>query len=201
MSLLLEEPQTAVEIAQKLEIFESAVRQHLQMLENAGLVTATFEQRGLGRPKKIFALSPSGAELFTRKYDVLLDLVIRKISETYGPPALRSILLSTARELSITLGVVSDDLPYRERLRKVTEALDDLGFAAKLEEKDGKTSIVSKNCILLRTAEANHDLLCHKFHSELIRAALKRGRVELHECMVDGAPFCTHIVIKSDRDD
>jgi predicted ArsR family transcriptional regulator len=201
MSLLLEEPQTAVEIAQKLEIFESAVRQHLQMLENAGLVTATFEQRGLGRPKKIFALSPSGAELFTRKYDVLLDLVIRKIGETYGPPALRSILLSTARGLSITLGVVSDDLLYRERLRKVTDALDDLGFAAKLEEKDGKSSIISKNCILLRTAEANHDLLCHKFHSELIRAALKRGRVELHECMVDGAPFCTHIVIKSDRDD
>ena len=198
---MLEEPQTAVEIAQKLEIFESAVRQHLQMLENAGLVTATFEQRGLGRPKKIFSLSPSGAELFTRKYDVLLDLVIRKIGETYGPPALRSILLSTARGLSITLGVVSDDLLYRERLRKVTDALDDLGFAAKLEEKDGKSSIISKNCILLRTAEANHDLLCHKFHSELIRAALKRGRVELHECMVDGAPFCTHIVIKSDRDD
>jgi predicted ArsR family transcriptional regulator len=171
------------------------------MLENAGLVTATFEQRGLGRPKKIFSLSPSGAELFTRKYDVLLDLVIRKIGETYGPPALRSILLSTARELSVTLGAVSDDLPYWERLRKVTDALDDLGFAAKLEEKDGKTSIVSKNCILLRTAEANHDLLCHKFHSELIRAALKRGRVELHECMVDGAPFCRHTVIKSDRDD
>lgn len=201
MSLLLEEPQTAIEIAQKLEIFESAVRQHLQMLENAGLVTATFEQRGLGRPKKIFSLSPSGAELFTRKYDVLLDLVIRKIGETYGPPALRSILLSTARELNVTLGAVSDDLPYRERLRKVTDALDDLGFAAKLEEKDGKTSIVSKNCILLRTAEANHDLVCHKFHSELIRAALKRGRVELHECMVDGAPFCRHAVIKSDRHD
>jgi len=77
-------------------------------------------------------------------------------------------------------------LPYRERLRNVTDALDELGFAAKLEEKDGKTSITSKNCILLRTAEANHDLLCHKFHSELIRAALKRGRVELHECMGDG---------------
>ena len=122
---------------------------------------------------------------------MLLDLVIRKIGETYGPPALRSILLSTARELSVTLGAVSDDLPYRERLRKVTDALDGLGFAAKLEEEDGKTSIVSKHCILFRTAEANHDLLGHKFHSEW----------SYMNAWVMGGPFCRHPVIKSDRDD
>lgn len=199
--MLLDEPQTAVDIARKLGIFESAVRQHLQTLENAGLVTATFEQRGLGRPKKIFSISPTGAEMFTRKYDLLLDLVLKKIADSYGPQALRSALLSIARELSTTLETGSDEMPFRERLRKVTDALDDLGFATKLEEKDGKASIISRNCIILHAARTNHDLMCLKFHSELIRAALKPGKVELHECMLDGAPYCRHVIIKSDRED
>ncbi len=201
MSLLLEEPQSAVSLAEKLNIFESAVRQHLQTLENSGLVTSKFEQRGLGRPKKIFFISQSGAELFDRKYDTLLDMMLTKIVETYGPQALRSIVLSIAKDLGTTLDRSGENASYRERLKTVTDALDEFGFATKLEEKDGKISIISKNCIILRTARANHDLMCHKFHVELIRAALKPGKVELHECMVDGASFCRHVISKSERDD
>lgn len=200
MNLLLEEPQTAVSLGKKLDIFESAVRQHLETLENAEFATARFEQRGLGRPKKIFSVSSLGAELFTRRYDVLLDLMLNKVSDAYDPQALRSIVLSIAKDWGNELTSAPENASYRDRLKGVTDALDQLGFATELEEKNGKASIVSRNCIILKTARANHDLMCHRFHSELIRAALKRGRVELQECMVNGDQYCRHTIAKSERD-
>jgi len=200
MSLLLEERQTAVSLAGKLKIFESAVRQHLEALENAGLVASKFEQRGLGRPKKIFSISQLGAELFTRKYDLLLDMMLRKVSDVYGPQALRFIVLSIAKDWGSELASSLENASYRDRLKGVTDALDQLGFATQLEEKNGKASIVSRNCIILKTATSNHDLMCHKFHAELIRAALKRGKVELQECMLNGDQYCRHSIAKPERD-
>jgi predicted ArsR family transcriptional regulator len=196
MSMLLEEPQTAVGLGGKLNIYESAVRQHLEVLENAGLVTSKFEQRGLGRPKKIFSVSQLGAELFTRKYDLLLDMMMRKLSDVYDPQALCSVVMSIAKDWGSGLASSIENASYRERLKNVADALDQLGFATQLEESSGTASIVSRNCIILKTARANHDLMCHKFHAELIRAALKRGRVELQECMVNGDRYCRHSIAK-----
>ena len=201
MTLLLDESQTAITLAGKMNIFESAVRKHLQTLENAGLVSSSFEQRGLGRPKKLYSVTGLGAELFARKYDMLLDMMIDRINETYGQPVLRSMILAIARDLGNTPELSTETVNFRERLKTAAEVLDNLGFATELAEKDGEVSIISRNCVLRRTAEKNHDLICRKFHGELIRSILKHGKIKLHECMVEESTFCRHVITKLEREE
>jgi predicted ArsR family transcriptional regulator len=59
-------------------------------------VESTFQIEHLGRPSKIYMLTKNGHELFPRKYDLLLSLILKKISETNGKEQTRKIIESIA---------------------------------------------------------------------------------------------------------
>jgi DeoR family transcriptional regulator, suf operon transcriptional repressor len=77
LNLLLDGSKTAGEIADKLKIQKSAIRTHLESLRAEQAIRSYFKVEGPGRPKNVYEITESGRELFPRKYDLILSLILQ----------------------------------------------------------------------------------------------------------------------------
>ena len=78
LNLLLDGSKTAGEIADTLHIQKSTIRAHLASLQTEQTVKSYFRVERLGRPKKVYEITESGRELFPRRYDMILSLLIQE---------------------------------------------------------------------------------------------------------------------------
>jgi DeoR family suf operon transcriptional repressor len=204
LELLLGGPKSASEIAEKLQIQKSAARVHLESLQSLRAVRSKFKIEKMGRPKKVYELTEKGRELFPRKYDLFLTLILNKIAGRKGEAEAREIIESIAEDIASDIRAKvdknnqqSNDL--EQSLKIINDASNQMGFASTLErdEKDDLFYIQSKNCILHKVASANQDMICHGLHDKIISKSLagnSDARVELKECMALGNEYCRHII-------
>ena len=77
-------PQSASQIAARLGVTPMAIRQHLQTLASESLVSFEDERRKVGRPLRIWSLTPAAARRFPDTHaDLTVDL-IGSIRQTFG---------------------------------------------------------------------------------------------------------------------
>ena len=210
MEILLEGPRSLGEITDKLQIQKSAVRVHLQSLQSEKAVESHFKIERLGRPRKIYSLTENGRELFPRKYDLILSLILKKITETNGKEQARKIIESVADDMATNIryeieknGSSSLD-SFEESLKIFNSVSNEMGFASSItKEHDGKFSVLSKNCILHKVALNHQDVICHGLHDRMIMRSLSGGKkkqqqrnmnVELKECIALGDNFSRHAI-------
>lgn len=91
-------PSSATVLASTLSMTPTAMRKHLDALEEAGFVTchdvAPFgpksdASRGRGRPAKVFTLTQVGREFFEASYDEIALSALRFMEENYGRQAVK----------------------------------------------------------------------------------------------------------------
>jgi DeoR family suf operon transcriptional repressor len=159
----------------------------------------------MGRPRRVYELTEWGRELFTRKYEEILSLILKKIGETNGQEELRKIVESIADK-------IAEDIKHKiqkngvnnleEKLRILNLLLDEMGFVSSLrKEGDGSFYITSKNCILHKVALKNQDIICHGLHDRIIKRSLEGEnsdtKVELKDCIALGSNSSTHKITKT----
>jgi DeoR family transcriptional regulator, suf operon transcriptional repressor len=202
LELLLEGPKTSGEIADKLQIQKSAVRIHLDSMQAQKAVISYFKIVRLGRPRKIYELTESGREIFPRRYDLILSLLIKKIEETGGEEQLKKIIRSIADDIAADIKdrieKNNDSGNFEKSLKMLNSVSDELGFVSSLS-KEGKESfsLVSRNCILHKIALEHQDVICHGLHDRIIQKTLGgkvNADVELKECIALGNNYSRHII-------
>jgi predicted ArsR family transcriptional regulator len=209
MEILLEGPRSLGEITDKLQIQKSAVRVHLQSLQSEKTVESHFKIERLGRPRKIYSLTENGRELFPRKYDLILSLILKKITETNGKEQARKIIESVADDMATNIRYEIEKNGrldnYKESLKIFNSVSNEMGFASSItKEHDGNFSVLSKNCILHKVALNHQDVICHGLHDRMIMRSLSGGgekqqpniKVELKECIALGDNFSRHAITK-----
>jgi predicted ArsR family transcriptional regulator len=86
-------PVAAGDLARALGLTAAAVRRHLDVLGEQGLVIARATpspvRRGRGRPARLFVLTDSGHAAMDCGYDALASQVLRYLSTLAGPGAVR----------------------------------------------------------------------------------------------------------------
>ncbi len=207
LDMLLEGPRSLGEITDLLQIQKSAVRVHLDTLQSENAVKSDFQLERVGRPRKIFMLTQNGRELFPRKYDLLLSLVLKNISETNGKKQARKIIESIADGIAANIRLQIEKNGsldnFEESLKILNSFSNDWGFTSSItKEKDGSFSLLCKNCILYKIALEHQDIICHGFHDRLILKSLNGKKqqantiVELKECIAKGDNFSRHSITK-----
>jgi predicted ArsR family transcriptional regulator len=216
MELLLDKPASAAGIAEKLRIQKSAARVHLESLQAEHVVKSSFKSERFGRPRKVYELTEYGRELFPRKYDLILNYVLKKIAEKDGEEHVRKIIESVADILAMDvrdrIEKSGNSNNLKDSLKILNLVSNELGFASMLAEgtgdntdvdKDNAYSIISKNCILHRVALENQDAVCHGLHDMIIKRSLDgkspNVNVELRECMALGNEYCRHVITTDKR--
>lgn len=203
LNLLLEGSKTAGEIAGKLKIQKSAIRTHLESLQAEESVRSYFKIERLGRPRKVYELTESGRELFPRKYDLILSLILQKIESTEGHEYMKKIIESIADNIAhdIDEKIKKSSSSLEESVRILNSVSNELGFMSSFykedEDESSTYSIVSRNCIVHKIAIRHQDAICHGFHDRIIEKSLDgkiNAKVQLKECIALGDKYSRQVI-------
>ncbi|MFD2609872.1 helix-turn-helix transcriptional regulator [Deinococcus taklimakanensis] len=155
-------PQTAQDLAARLEISIPAARRHLCDLQEQGLVEARVEKPGgRGRPQHVFALTDRGEAAFPKTYSLLCVDVLRHVQSLYGEGAVLRVLDARNAEIAARLAPELCGSALPERLELLAQRLTEMGFDARLERdpvEPGVWFLVQHNCPNLTVARQYQDL-------------------------------------------
>ena len=178
-------------LEEALGVSTNAVREQLQHLLSAELITTTKVRNGAGRPAHVYALSDKAQALFPQSYALLAQVLIEEIVRSSGAAAAQQLLRTVGERLGDELAQAHEDAALRERLEAVIAMLDLRGTPITLTENGDTFSLQGWSCPYHDLAR-EHDGLC-----EMERLMLERAlgsHVTIAERRFDGHAGCRFVV-------
>src|SRR5262245_36600565 len=194
--LLKEEgPMDATALAGRLHLTAMAVRLHLYALRAERLVTYEEEPRALGRPAKVWRLTPAADHLFPEGYAELALSLLGSIGKAFGKAGLdRLLAIRTRNQIGAYRQRMESAGPLRQRLRALAAIRTEEGYMAGVERQaDGTFLLVENHCPICAAATACTGLCAREL--EVFLAVLgKDVTVTRTEHIVAGARRCAYRV-------
>jgi predicted ArsR family transcriptional regulator len=194
-------PQTAGEIADRLGITAVAVRQHLALLEQEGLVEYADERGPVGRPARVWRLTPKSSEHFPDSHSNLAVELFEAMREVLGEQGVKDLLAARSRRrlLIYRRRMPAPDASLERRVSALAAIRRDAGTLAEwAQEADGGFILIENHCTI---AEASR--ICPELCSEelgLWRTILGDDvTVEMTEHMLDGDRRCAFRIRERSR--
>ncbi|SMF85765.1 transcriptional regulator [Paenibacillus uliginis N3/975] len=174
-----------------------AIRQHLNALQEEGLVTYEEEARPMGRPTKLWKLTPAADRFFSSGYSDLSLSLIHSMKEAFGSEGMDKLLAVRNKKMQKQyLNYIGDTSVTRERLEKLAEIRTNEGYMAEIkQEEDGCFLFIEKHCPICEAA-ATCAGLC-KNELQLFHQVLGNDvTVERVEYILSGGRSCVYRVQK-----
>lgn len=146
----------AQQLASALQISYEAVRRELAAMQEQGLVDSALEQSPRGRPTRRWSFTDEGEHLFPKDYDSALSVLM----DTLSGPKLKATTFEILEQISSTKAeklIASGAI--RDESTAVLELYGSDDQYISLEEHDGRTVVIERNCPLLKIARS-HPMLC-----------------------------------------
>lgn len=129
-------PVSAAELARAMGVTPAAVRRHLDVLAEQGLVAVrdvpSRAQRGRGRPARLYVLTDAGHAAMSTGYDALAAQALRYLAAVAGPDAVRRFAAERIADLETRYRPVVEAAgpDPRARAEALAAALSGDGYAA-----------------------------------------------------------------------
>jgi predicted ArsR family transcriptional regulator len=178
------------ELSRGLEITRNAVRQHLTALGAGGLVAAgPLRPSGGGRPQQLYVLTELGKEMSPRQYSWLAQLVVASVRREEGvenmSKRMNEIGASVGQQI---LKQYPDLTTHKEKVEKLAEVMDQLGYNARNATLPGGDSVIeADNCVFHTMAKKDIEI-CHL--DKGLMETFTDSKVEQNECMARGGNVC-----------
>lgn len=190
-----EGPLDAQTLAAHLHLSAMAVRQHLYALHEAQLVTYSEAPRPIGRPVKLWQLTPAADRFFPEGYAELTLSLLTSVTEAFGQAGLERLLdLRTQQQIeAYRRQMVGEDV-LPQRLAALATIRTNEGYMAAVQpQADGSFLFIEKHCPICAAAVACTGL-CGK-ELEVFQAVLGADVVIVRtEHIVVGARRCVYKV-------
>jgi predicted ArsR family transcriptional regulator len=180
-------------LATRLGITAMAVRQHLYALQDEQLVTYREEPRPMGRPAKLWHLTPAADRLFPDGYAELTLSFIHSIQEAFGEAGLERLLeIRTRDQIEVYTQKLKKQRSLKQRLKTLAELRTHEGYMANVQaQADGSFLLVENHCPICAAATACTGL-CDK-ELETFQAVLgDEINIQRVEHIVAGARRCAY---------
>lgn len=192
LTYLLSDDLTAIDLEDKLGINESAVRRHLDTLEQKGYVEHYFEKASRGRPKKSYRITSEGREIFPQRTHQLFILLAEVVKEEQGEKQLEKLLSGVASKFAERLSPKESSFSKEDQLEEFVNSLEKFGFFPYLSKmKNGNYQIKYGNCVFGGVADEFSGRLC-KMHQEIVKKAISGCSVALEKSRAEGDNVCIH---------
>jgi len=193
LNSLLYEDKTLEELSLIIRINKNAVKEHINFLENKGLVTSHFVRAKSGRPKKYYKITDKGMELFPKQYINFATLLLEEMQDTIGINKTNEILMKIASRMVDTNNYLDFSQMSRDKkidkLREYVNLLNKLGYYAKIEVNEDNVKIIRHNCIFYELAKNNKNLVCGSLEKSIITDKIN-DNFSLIETFADGDNKC-----------
>ena len=195
--ILNEGPQTAKQLADRLDLTPAAVRRHLATLLDDGTLASreqrVFGARGRGRPSKVFALTDDGRAEFRQAYDELALAAIRRLAEVAGPAEIRELAHTRVAGVESRFRAARATDPDRRPIDLLVDALQVDGYAPSVRPVHSGDQLLQHHCPVANVA-AEFPQLC-VIETQLF-ASLLDSHVQRLATIAHGDGVCTTHVPK-----
>ncbi len=192
--------QDAGTLAETLGVSAMAVRQHLYALEGEGLVTFEEEARPVGRPAKLWRLTPDADRFFPDGHAELTLHLLAALRETFGEAGMEKLLAArTAEQIAAYRGRIKPTDPLKSRLEALARIRTEEGYMAAVEAESGTGGggflLVENHCPVCAAARTCQGLCASEL--EVFRRVLGPDvTVERSDHILAGARRCAYRVSK-----
>jgi predicted ArsR family transcriptional regulator len=154
------ESATATDLATEFGLTDTALRQHLDALEEAGMVTRSIaEPTGRGRPPLHWQLAPAATESFPDRHADLTVELISSVRATLGEAALERVIGARSdRQTAAYSAALSDADELPERLQQLADLRTDEGYLAEVQRDDDHFILIEHHCPIGAAAGACREL-------------------------------------------
>ena len=185
-------PQTAADLGKATGVSAEAARQQLVRLAADGLVVATAEPRGVGRPSQVWGLTEAGNARFPDAHADVTAQLIGAIREQLGEDVLDRLIESRAAESkAVYAAALEGAVGLGERVARLAEARTREGYMAESQAEGGGYLLVENHCPICVAATA-----CQGFcrtEQEVFQQVLGEDvAVERQEHIVRGDRRCAY---------
>ncbi len=194
LKLLVKQELSAKNLADRLGVSATAIRQHLDTLRALGLVERRKLVTRPSRPTFLYRLSSLGQRAFPKRYDLLLGLVVEALLERYGSDGLAAVVEAAARRLAEQVRGRFERSDGRGRWELLVGWLEgELAWQADVSaEPEGGRRITIHQCPFQEVSRA-HPAVCGVFFGTLIRTLY--GEVPVEHAPAAGGPACCSLRI------
>ncbi len=144
---------TAKQLAENLGITTMGARQHLQSLEDEGILAFHDVKVKVGRPTRHWSLTRKGHNQFTDRHGELTIQMIDAIEEVFGPQGLEKV---TAERQAKTLDAYQQAMQsasnLEEKLSVLVALRENEGYMAELEQNDEGFVLIENHCPICKAA-------------------------------------------------
>jgi predicted ArsR family transcriptional regulator len=185
-------PTQTLDVASRLGVSRQAARQHLEKLAADGLVEHATERAGVGRPRRLWSLSPNGHARFPDTHAQMTVELIAAAREEFGEEGLDRLVARRERAMAAAYDrALAGALALEERLDRLVAIRSGEGYMAEWRRlDDGAYLLVENHCPICAAAT-----VCQGFcRSEmaLFEALLAPTRIERREHILAGARRCAY---------
>jgi predicted ArsR family transcriptional regulator len=183
------------ELSERLGVSAMAVRQHLYALQDEQLVTYQEESRAMGRPAKLWQLTPAADRFFPDGYAELTLSLIDSVREAFGEAGLDRLLdVKTGHQIAAYQALLSSQEELRQRLEALASLRTNEGYMAEIQSlDDGSFLLIENHCPICAAATACTGLCAREL--DVFGRVLGQGvTVERTEHIVAGARRCVYRV-------
>ena len=187
-------PQTAARMAERLRVTTMAVRQHLAALQEQGLVDYVDERRKVGRPARVWHLTPKANDRFPDRHAELAVEILQAVQGTFGEAGLERLITATTQQQidAYRARMPAPGTPLKQRVAALAKIRRDEGFMAEWHQaRDGTIEFLQNHCAINSAARFS-GMLCSG-ELALFRAVLGDGvSVERVEYLLSGDRRCAY---------
>ncbi len=158
-------PQSASDLADRLNLSAAGIRRHLDLLLAAKILEAkepyrtTNTTRGRGRPSKVFVLTDLGRATFEHSYDDLAVSALRFMSTVEGSDLVADFARSRAHEIKrLTSSEVEKSKSATRKIEALAGFLNQEGYATTIKSTAIGVELCQHHCPIAHVASQFSEL-------------------------------------------
>lgn len=183
---------TAKALSDDLGLTTMGVRQHLQALEDDGLLSTQDIRVKVGRPTRHWSLTAAGHDQFTDRHKDLTISLIDSIQALFGEEGLKKVVAQREENtLKQYQEAIKDCTNLKAKLDTLTYLREREGYMAELVE-DGEHYILIENHCPICHAAKKCPALCSSEKNLFKRLLGDQYQIKREEHIVEGQRRCTY---------
>ena len=185
---------TASALSSHLNRSVEAIRRHLRSCVGDGLVQSQSLRKQAGRPVLLYSLTVRGAAMFGQRYEKTALEILAQAKAIGGSELVTQLLTRRQEVLMESCQAQAQGMSALDRVRLVTEQLNEDGYAAEADSGNGRgIRLTIRHCPVPALAQAYPEICRLEFES-VCRIMGSDASVTVCSNMSGGDSCCTYQV-------
>ena len=197
--LKMQGAQTAAALAEQLQVSPMAIRQHLQALKAEQWVMYREERRPLGRPVKLWQLTPQASDRFPDRHADLMVELLRNMETVFGSDGLERLITERSRrQMQIyqeRIAETASTEDWKQQVEMIAHLRTQEGYMAEVMEQPDHSLLFIENHCPICSAAKTCQKLC-RAELDVFRAVLGSAvTIERVEHILQGDRRCAYRIM------